>query len=236
MESLHDDKIPVRINISIPQVKCEFVGLDIQDEMGRHDVGAVEQTEKTPINANAGCNFHGAFHINKVPGNFHVSTHASGRHDFVPNFQHILHELRFGDQLDAVTLARLPSGGSFNPVFQLDQTKAMELSSHEYVIKVVPTIYETAGAARRTFLYQYTYAYKSYIAVTHGHGVVPAIWFKYDLTPITVKYKERRAPFYTFVTTVCAIVGGTFTVAGIIDGLILSSLEIFRKVELGKQG
>jgi hypothetical protein len=33
---------------------------------------------------------------------------------------------------------------------------------------------------------------------------------------------------------VCAIVGGTFTVAGIIDSMIFSSMEIFKKLELGK--
>ena len=29
-----------------------------------------------------------------------------------------------------------------------------------------------------------------------------AIWFRYDLSPITVKYIERRKPFYHFITTV----------------------------------
>lgn len=34
----------------------------------------------------------------------------------------------------------------------------------------------------------------------------------------------------------CAIVGGTFTVAGILDSLLFSATEIFRKAELGKLG
>ena len=29
-----------------------------------------------------------------------------------------------------------------------------------------------------------------------------AIWFRYDLSPITVKYVERRKPLYHFITTV----------------------------------
>lgn len=64
--------------------------------------------------------------------------------------------------------------------------------------------------------------------------VVPAIWFRYDLNPITVKYHESRPPLYHFLTTVCAIVGGTFTVAGIIDSCIFTGLEIFKKLEIGK--
>ena len=29
-----------------------------------------------------------------------------------------------------------------------------------------------------------------------------AVWFRYDLSPITVKYTVTRQPFYHFVTTV----------------------------------
>ena len=57
---------------------------------------------------------------------------------------------------------------------------------------------------------------------------------RYDLNPITVRYHEERPPLYHFLTTVCAIVGGTFTVAGIIDSCIFSATEIFKKFELGK--
>ena len=33
---------------------------------------------------------------------------------------------------------------------------------------------------------------------------------------------------------VCAIVGGTFTVAGIIDSMIFTASELFKKAQLGK--
>ena len=46
------------------------VGLDIQDDQGRHEVGMVENTEKTPIVSGQGCLFISDFHINKVPGQF----------------------------------------------------------------------------------------------------------------------------------------------------------------------
>lgn len=36
----------------------------------------------------------------------------------------------------------------------------------------------------------------------HGGVAMPAIWFRYELSPITVRYKEKRKPFYTFLTTV----------------------------------
>lgn len=130
--------------------------------------------------------------------------------------------------------------------------------------------------------------FQSYVSFSHGGRVVPAVWFRYDLTPITVKYHFKRPPFYSFITTVsiifwlilsvgksnvvffslfifffwyefreikfsnhslhssfyiilnicfqvCAIVGGTFTVAGIIDSFIFTAAEIFKKIEIGKQ-
>lgn len=55
----------------------EDIGLDIQDDLGRHEVGFIHDTVKTDINNGDGCRMKTTFKINKVPGNFHVSTHAS---------------------------------------------------------------------------------------------------------------------------------------------------------------
>ena len=52
---------------SLFRLKCEYLGIDIQDDMGRHEVGFVENTIKTPIGAEEeGCLFEARFHINKV--------------------------------------------------------------------------------------------------------------------------------------------------------------------------
>ena len=42
------------------------VGLDIQDEMGRHEVGHIDNSMKIPLNQGDGCRFEGEFVINKV--------------------------------------------------------------------------------------------------------------------------------------------------------------------------
>ncbi|EAW61423.1 endoplasmic reticulum-golgi intermediate compartment (ERGIC) 1, isoform CRA_b [Homo sapiens] len=59
-------KIDVSLNISLPNLHCELVGLDIQDEMGRHEVGHIDNSMKIPLNNGAGCRFEGQFSINKV--------------------------------------------------------------------------------------------------------------------------------------------------------------------------
>ena len=44
----------------------KVLGVDIQDDMGRHEVGYVEDVLKTPINENKGCRFRASFRVNKV--------------------------------------------------------------------------------------------------------------------------------------------------------------------------
>lgn len=52
-----------------------------------------------------------------------------------------------------------------------------------------------------------------------------------------IQYKEYRKPFTHFVTDLCAIVGGVFTVAGMVDGLLYTAEKrLLKKAELGKQG
>jgi hypothetical protein len=38
------------------------------------------------------------------------------------------------------------------------------------------------------------------------------VFFFYDLSPIMVRYVEQRKSFLHFLTSVCAVVGGVFTV------------------------
>ena len=43
-----------------------------------------------------------------------------------------------------------------------------------------------------------------------------------------------RTDYMIYMIQVCAIIGGTFTVAGIIDSAIFTAAEVFKKAELGK--
>jgi len=224
------ERIPVRINITVPRMKCEFLGIDIQDDQGRHEVGFVENTVKTPI-GDEGCLFEAKFHINKVPGNFHLSTHSVDIQPDDYDFAHEINEISFGSKIRKISSKNIRS--SFNPLGGRSRTDGNSLESHEYIMRIVPTTYEEVNG-NKLVAYQYTYAYRSHISFGHGGRVIPALWFRYDLNPITVRYHEDRPPLYHFLTTVCAIVGGTFTVAGIIDSAIFSASELFKKFELGK--
>ncbi|WZZ72491.1 hypothetical protein YC2023_083861 [Brassica napus] len=57
----------------------------------------------------------------------------------------------------------------------------------------------------------------------------PGVFFYYDLTPIKVIFEEQHVEFLHFLTNVCAIVGGIFTVSGIVDSFIYHGQRAIKK-------
>ncbi|CAF3330065.1 unnamed protein product [Rotaria socialis] len=93
------DRIPVNIDISILNIDCKYVGIDIQDDLGRHEVGFIDNTLKTTENNELGCQINASFKINRVPGNFHISIHSSHVQPENGDMKHVIHELTFGDSI-----------------------------------------------------------------------------------------------------------------------------------------
>lgn len=81
--------------------------------------------------------------------------------------------------------------------------------------------------------------YNSYEYTVHSHTYtadsIPAAKFSFHLSPIQIVVKEEVKEIYKFVTSLCAIIGGVFTVAGILDSLVHQGVKIAKKIELGKQ-
>jgi hypothetical protein len=51
---------------------------------------------------------------------------------------------------------------------------------------------------------------------------------------VQVVVKEQAKHWYHFLTTTCAIIGGVFTVAGILDSILYQAGKMTKKMELGK--
>ena len=89
-----------------------------------------------------------------ILGNFHVSTHSAEK---LPedngDMAHYITSLTFGDE--SVSTRNLP--GNFNPLARRDMSQAQAAESHDYTMKIVPTIYEDASG-NSYVSYQYTYA------------------------------------------------------------------------------
>ena len=64
---------------------------------------------------------------------------------------------------------------------------------------------------------------------------MPKLLYRYDLSPVTVKFILNSESFAEFIVQICAIVGGVFTVSGIIDAMIHKSvMTLIKKAQEGK--
>lgn len=72
-------------------------------------MGFVENTNKVPLDDGKGCRFEGKFQVNKVPGNFHVSTHSASKQPDNIDMAHYVNDLTFGEDVSYLGLE-----GGFN--------------------------------------------------------------------------------------------------------------------------
>lgn len=103
-----------------------------------------------------------------------------------------------------------------------------------YYTQVVPTEYHALdGQHIKTNQYSVTEHYKT---VSHSDGSgLPGVFMYYEISPMVVDVVEKRQSFPHFLTQLCAILGGVFTVAGMFDKLIHAGLrKMQQKIEIGK--
>ncbi|CAI5474824.1 unnamed protein product, partial [Closterium sp. Yama58-4] len=164
---------------------------------------------------------YGVLEVNKVAGNFHFAPakvfYTAGIsifdlvmfHDTVFNISHTVNSLSFG--------AKFP--GAVNPLDKAQWVQESESGMYQYFIKVVPTMY-TDSHNHTIASNQFSVTEHFRPAPAHDQQSLPGVFFFYDLSPIKVQYSERYTSFLHFLTNVCAIVGGIFTVTGMVDAFI----------------
>uniref|UniRef100_A0A7N9AP24 Endoplasmic reticulum-Golgi intermediate compartment protein n=1 Tax=Mastacembelus armatus TaxID=205130 RepID=A0A7N9AP24_9TELE len=194
-------------------------------------------TQKMQEQKNEGCEVYGFLEVNKVAGNFHFAPGKS----FQQSHVHV-HDLQsFG--LDNINMTHLIKHLSFgkdypgivNPLDGTDITAPQASMMYQYFVKIVPTIYvKTDGEVVKTNQFSVTRHEKVANGLIGDQGL-PGVFVLYELSPMMVKFTEKHRSFTHFLTGVCAIVGGVFTVAGLIDSLIYHSARVIqKKIELGK--
>ncbi|KAG0354722.1 hypothetical protein BGZ54_001515 [Gamsiella multidivaricata] len=203
--------------------------------------------ERIQEQAGQGCRLRGQLTVNKVAGNFHVAPGRSfqrgsahvhdvqqylGHHGL--DFSHHIAYLRFGEKVATTT---------HNPLD--DRTVKGEnpegLYMYQYYLKIVGTRYYYLDR-RPMFTNQYSVTqfnknlqYKDVLGQIQAPNGLPGVFFNFDISPMLVIQKEERKSFASFLTTVCATVGGIFTVASILDGFIWrAERRLKAKRDLGK--
>lgn len=197
-------------------------------------IAGVSKTSKSP-----GCNFSGFVLVKKVPGTLHFVARAPGHSvDYLNmDMSHFVHSFYFGNlpslRRRRALVALHPLGLSDdwadklkNAVFESPSSGA----TYEHYMQVVLTSIEPrAGAPARFDAHEYTVQSHVYDAEDHA-----AAKFTYRMSPVQIVVTEKPKQLYHFLTAICAVIGGVFTVAGIIDGMVHTMNKIAKKVELGK--
>ncbi|KAI7907221.1 endoplasmic reticulum vesicle transporter-domain-containing protein [Cokeromyces recurvatus] len=197
--------------------------------------------EKTTAQSREGCRMHGTLSVNKLRGNFHFSagrafsqggTHIHDMSQFLhneynQNFMHEIHHLQFGSH--EYNLHKQKRTKSSTLVHPLDNTKWGNMQAammYQYFIKIVPTEFDFLnGKQTRTFQYSVS---KQDQLVTNGGGL-PGVFFMLDHSPMRIIYSEWRPTLGSFLTSLCAIVGGVFSVASIIDSALYRAERISKQ-------
>ncbi|KAM1411834.1 hypothetical protein ACFX15_023721 [Malus domestica] len=197
-------------------------GKDHHDDKDKevHPQGAFDQAAedlikrvKHAIANGEGCRVFGVLDVQRVAGNFHISVH--GLNIFAAqmifegsrnvNVSHIIHDLSFGPKYP----------GIHNPLDGTDRILHDTSGTFKYYIKIVPTEYRYIS---KEVLPTNQFSVTEYFSpMKQFDRTWPAVYFLYDLSPITVTIKEERRSFLHFITRLCAVLGGTFALTGMLD-------------------
>uniref|UniRef100_A0A0E0AKQ6 Thioredoxin domain-containing protein n=1 Tax=Oryza glumipatula TaxID=40148 RepID=A0A0E0AKQ6_9ORYZ len=198
---------------------------------------------KRPAPLTSGCRIEGFVRVKKVPGSVVISA-RSGSHSFDPsqiNVSHYVTQFSFGKRLSAKMFNELKRltpyvGGHHDRLAgQSYIVKHGDVNANvtiEHYLQIVKTELVTLRSSKELKLVE-EYEYTAHSSLVHSF-YVPVVKFHFEPSPMQVLVTELPKSFSHFITNVCAIIGGVFTVAGILDSIFHNTLRLVKKVELGK--
>ncbi|KAL3503454.1 hypothetical protein ACH5RR_037903 [Cinchona calisaya] len=194
---------------------------------------------KRPAPSAGGCRVEGFVRVKKVPGNLVISA-RSASHSFDAsqmNMSHVISHFSFGKKINP---REMSDAKRLLPYLFRNYDKLSGLSyisnpsdsnanvTIEHYLQVVKTEVMT-----RSYKIVEEYEYTAHSSLAHSLDI-PVAKFHFELSPMQVLITENAKSFSHFITNVCAIIGGVFTVAGILDAILHNSMRLMKKVELGK--
>jgi Endoplasmic reticulum vesicle transporter len=94
--------------------------------------------------------------------------------------------------------------------------------AHHHYLKVVTTNVDGLRVGKKD-LRAYQILHSSQISY-YRNDVIPEAKFIFDLSPISVSYRKTSRRWYDYFTSLMAIVGGTFTVVGMLESGIYAAV------------
>ena len=212
---------------------------------------------QTRLHMMEGCRITGYADGSRVPGLVRFTVKGDGT-TFDPNLLNMTHEIRsfhFGkhklEPYMADHLLKYNQGSPYERSLKLvDDYEQIFIAkerklSYQHYIKTVATSMIWAAVGKKPFsTYEMSvntnqFQNDAYDPNTHPElhqTELPSVVFHYDLSPLQILIREEKETYFRFLVNLCAIVGGVFTVASMIDGVLHRLTDMAAKVNLGKQG
>ena len=184
---------------------------------------------------NEGCRVHGKLNIRRVPGYFllEADSEIDSLDASMTNVSHNIKHLIFTDdepnkyseQVDAYTkkLGKHLTRKVARNLQYLNKksfTTDKKHSAPEHFMRVVRTKLDNDAVV-------YQAAVQSHV-MDIDNNEIPQARFSYQFSPITIKFSTAGKSFYEFMTSVFAIVGGTFTFVSLIHRMVDSVDKKFK--------
>eukprot|EP00617_Octactis_speculum_P011360 CAMPEP_0185773866 /NCGR_PEP_ID=MMETSP1174-20130828/75389_1 /TAXON_ID=35687 /ORGANISM="Dictyocha speculum, Strain CCMP1381" /LENGTH=292 /DNA_ID=CAMNT_0028460735 /DNA_START=155 /DNA_END=1033 /DNA_ORIENTATION=+ len=247
--------VVITLHATFHHLPCDDVHIEIEATRGETTDEFVDKVDKFPIEYKAeegapevvaGCRLDGTLNVGKVGGNFHISARGNihlgmtslfqglggglirmnapmgGGNPFQGvNLSHTIHELSFGDSFP----------GMSNPLTDVFNLVPTDVGQYQFHLKVIPTLYKFL---RKAPIITNQYSLSEQFVKLDIFSVLRAnspagVYFYYDFYPIMVEYHDEKPSFLEFITRVCGIIGGVFTVSSLIDGAFHQSYEQMKK-------
>lgn len=248
------ERLRINIDFTFPALTCNQFGIDIVDSAGDQTLEVLDSITKkhtsywSQDNMDAkGCRATGYLETNKVKGEFHIAFgrkaeaikdvdgHDTSQHVhrfsmleiYTFNCSHVINRLSFGEDFP----------GAVQPLDGHSEIVPYGSGRFQYFVQIVPTRYIYSNG-KELITNQYSVTQQNVIVdPTARTFQQPGIFFKYELSPYTVTYHEKHKSFGHFVTSLCAIIGGIYVVAGLsisLTNFLVQSVATSKKDPMGK--
>lgn len=184
-----------------------------QVEKARH-----ERQSKWNPDEHPGCQLSGYIMMDRAPGHFYIQAQSKS-HNLAPsmtNLSHTINHLSFGDE-KAMKYATGVIQKEKGVVFPSNFHKSIQpMDGNIYVTEDLHEAYHHYIKLVATNMLTYRVVPSTQLA-KYRTDAVPEAKFILDLSPIGVTYRPKSRRWYDYITSIMAIVGGTFTVVGMLE-------------------
>ncbi len=240
--SFDNEVVKLKFDIEFPRISCNTLTFSQESSRGSVQTHAPDDLQKTDIiegNMKRGCRVHGYSKIDRVGGNMKIGKTVDSRSIFSGGFDesamapmdlaHKINHLTFLPE-NADTEDPKAVGDHINLLINRQINQFPENTGvYAYTLQVIPTQFKTASGNSAS-ANQYSVAERSISTLHALQGVAInkefvkdfyGLAFFYDFYPVRLDLQETRTSFLTYLGSICAILGGVFTMFGLVAKLIV---------------